>query len=276
MQRGGQLLIVLGLILALITAGLVYTATQVPVNTTAKIPMVDVVVAVQDISERVEIQAPMLATKQWPADSVPTGIITGTAYAVGKASVTKIYAGELLLTGKLVDAKLAGALTFLVPPGMVAFTVPSSEGTAVAGAIQQGDFVDVLLTLKVKDVDIRNGNESQELATTQLTLQDVKVIGVGVWTPPQQAAPAASGQAASAQAAPAAVARTLTVLVTEQDALVLKYAKESGQIDLALRPFNDHETVKTDSVYLTYMVDRFNFNKPPIIVRSVATPVVPK
>jgi pilus assembly protein CpaB len=269
MQRGGQLLIVLGLILAVITGGLVYTATRAP-ETTTKIPTVDVVVAVMDISERVEIQAPMLAVKQWPADSVPAGIITKTTAAVGKASVTKIYAGELILTSKLVDAKLASALTFLIPPGMVAFTIPASEETAVAGAIQSGDFVDILLTLLVKDIDVRSGNESQEQATAQLTLQDVKVIGVGVWTPPQQAAPPASGQAANAQAAKPTEARTLTVLVTEQDALVLKYAKEMGKIDLALRPFNDHETVKTDSVYLTYMVDRFQFAKPPIIVRAAA------
>jgi Flp pilus assembly protein CpaB len=85
MQRGGQLLIVLGLILAVITAGLVYTATRVP-ETTAKIVTVDVVVAVQDISERVEIQAPMLAIRQWPADAVPVGIVTKMADAVGKAS----------------------------------------------------------------------------------------------------------------------------------------------------------------------------------------------
>jgi pilus assembly protein CpaB len=273
MQRGGQLLIVLGLILAVITAGLVYTATRVP-ETTAKIVTVDVVVAVQDISERVEIQAPMLAIRQWPADAVPVGIVTKMADAVGKASVTKIYAGELILTGKLVDAKLASALTFLIPPGMVAFTIPASEMTAVAGAIQPGDFVDVLLTLKVKDVDVRTGNESIEQATSQVTLQDVKVIHVGTWSPPQQAPQPTGTQAATAQTAKPAAASSVTFLITEQDALVLKFAKEQGVIDLALRPYNDHEKVTTDSVYITYMVDRFNFTKPPIIVRPAAPTTV--
>ena len=259
----------------MITAGLVYTATRVPATT--KILTVDVVVAVQDISERVEVQAPMLAVKQWPADAVPAGIVTKIADAVGKASVTKIYAGELVLTGKLVDAKSARALTLLIPPGMVAFTIPASEATAAAGAIQPGDYVDVLLSLKVKEVDIRNGNESQEQVTTQLTLQDVKVINVGLWAPPQQQAAQASGnQAAAGQTAKPADARTITVLVSQQDALVLKYAKEQGQIDLALRPYNDHEKVTTDSVYITYMVDRFQFAKPPIIVRAAPAPVTVK
>jgi pilus assembly protein CpaB len=273
MQRGGQLLIVLGLILAVITAGLVYTATLVP--EAVKPLTVDVVVAVQDISERVAIQAPMLAMRQWPADAVPAGIVTKMSDAVGKASVTKIYAGELILTGKLVDAKLAGALTFLIPPGMVAFTIPASEFTAVAGAIQPGDYVDVLLTLKVKDTDLRTGNESAELATSQVTLQDLKVIHVGTWAPPQQAPQATAGAATTTQTAKPAGASTITFLVTEQDALVLKFAKEQGVIDLALRPYNDHDKVTTDSVYITYMVDRFNFTKPPIIVRPT-TPVVAK
>ncbi len=268
MQRGGQLLIILGLILAVITAGLVYSATRVPET---KVVTVDVVVAVQDISERVEIQAPMLAVKQWPADSVPTGVVTKIADAVGKASVTKIYAGELILAGKLVDAKLAKVLTFLIPPGMVAFTIPASEGTAVAGAIQPGDFVDVLLTLKVKEIDLRTGNESQEQPTVQVTLQDVKVINVGLWSPPQQAATQSTGtQTTSTQAAKPADSKTITVLVNEQDALVLKFAKEQGIIDLVLRPYNDHDKVRTDSVYVTYMIDRFNFARPPIVVRQTA------
>jgi hypothetical protein len=32
--------------------------------------------------------------------------------------------------------------------------------------------------------------------------------------------------------------------------------------------------VTTDSVYITYMVDRFNFTKPPIIVRPAAPTTV--
>ena len=63
------------------------------------------------------------------------------------------------------------------------------------------------------------------------------------------------------------------MLVNQQDALVLKFAKEQGQIDLVLRGYNDHEKVTTDSVYATYMVDRFKFARPPIIQRAAGSQV---
>lgn len=274
MQRGGQLLIVLGLILAIITAGLVYTATRAPET---KVMTVPVVVAVQDIPERVGLEAPMLAVKQWPADAIPADAISKIEDVVGKASVTKIYAGEPLLRGKLVDARAASSLTFLIPPGMVAYTIPANESNAVAGAIQAGDSVDVLVTLRIQDVDVRTGNESKDQLTAQLTLQDVKVIGIGVWTPPRKSAPASTAGATTTDASSKPVEmRTLTVLVNQQDALVLKYASEQGTVSLALRPYNDHEKVTTDSVYITYMVDRFQFAKPPIIVRAAPAPVTVK
>jgi pilus assembly protein CpaB len=265
MQRGGQLLIVLGLILGLITAGLVYTATR---PTEVKIVTQPVVVAVQDIPERVGIEAPMLAVKQWPVDALPTDYISKVEDAVGKASLTKIFAGEPILKGKLVDAKLASQLTFLVPPGMVAFSIPANEVGTVAYAIQPGDYVDVLVSLKVKDYDLK-GNTSEEQPTTQLTLQDVKVINVGVWVPPQKPVETSGNQPAAAKAAEP---KTITLLVNQQDALVLKYAKEQGMIDLALRGYNDHEKVTTDSVYAAYMLDRFRFNRPPIIPRTTTAP----
>ena len=136
MQRGGQLLILLGIVLGLITAVLVYTATRTPEAT--KVVTKPVVVAVQDIPERVGIEAPMLAIKEWPADALPADPITKIEDAVGKASLTKIYAGEPILKGKLVDAKLASQLTFLIPPGFVAFTFPINETSAVGYGVQAG------------------------------------------------------------------------------------------------------------------------------------------
>lgn len=273
MQRGGQLLIVLGLVLAVITAGLVYSVTRRP---EVKVDSRPVVVAVQDIPERVGLEAPMLAVKQWPVEVMPADAISKIEDVIGKASVTKIYAGEPLLRGKLVDARAASALTFLIPPGMVAYTIPANESNAVAGAIQAGDSVDVLVTLRIQDVDVRTGNESKEQLTAQLTLQDVKVIGLGVWTPPQKSAAGNTAGAATTDTSSKPVEmRTITLLVNQQDALVLKYASDHGTVSLALRAYNDHDRVTTDSVYITYLADRFNFARPPIIQRP-ATPATVK
>ncbi len=258
MQRGGQILIIVGVILALLTAGLVFMATRAPAPV---IPTKPVVVAVQDIAQRVAIQAPMLGVKDWPADAVPVGALSTVEDAVGKVSATNIYIGEPILQAKLEEAKAIYSLSYVLPPGMVAFSIPASEVAMAGGAVQPGDFVDVLVSLNIVEVDAK-GNESLSQETTQLVLQDVKVLLVGAWTPPPAAA--SPGQAATTQTTKPIETRTITLMVNQQDALVLKYAREQGSIDLVLRAFNDHDPMTTDSVYVKYMIERFKFARPPL------------
>ena len=55
----------------------------------------------------------------------------------------------------------------------------------------------------------------------------------------------------------------MIVLVNAQDALVLKYAKDSGGIvDLALRAPGDNQQVTTDPVTIDRLFARFNFQRP--------------
>ena len=53
------------------------------------------------------------------------------------------------------------------------------------------------------------------------------------------------------------------MLLDHQDALVLKYAKDSGGvIDLALRAPDDTAQVKTDTVTIDLIFERFNYRRP--------------
>lgn len=260
MQRSGRVLILLGLILGLITAGMVFMITRAPAP---KVETVPVVVASQDIPERVIIEPSMLGIKQWPVETVPPGAVSRVEDVVGKASQTKIFNGEPILMAKIIGIEEARRASFRVPPGMVAFSIPASEVSTAGGAIQAGDLVDVLVSLEILEYDLK-GNESKPQYTTQLVLQNVPVLHVGAWTPPSEKA----GGQTMPQAGRLSEAKTITLLVSQQDALVLKYAKERGSIDLALRAFNDQELVVTESVYVKYMVERFKFAKPPIIQRQ--------
>lgn len=263
MQRGGRVLILLGLILGVITGGMVFMITRAPAP---KVETVPVVVAAQDIPERVIIEPSMLEIKQWPAETAPPGAVSRVEDVIGKASQTRIFNGEPILTPKLVEIKEASRASFRIPPGMVAFSIPASEVSTAGGAIQAGDLVDILVSLEILEYDLR-GNESKPQYTTQLVLQNVPVLHVGTWTPPPEKA---GGQTMPQAGRPSEV-KTITLLVSQQDALVLKYAKERGNIDLALRAFNDQELVVTESVYVRYMVERFKFARPPIIQRQQAT-----
>jgi hypothetical protein len=54
------------------------------------------------------------------------------------------------------------------------------------------------------------------------------------------------------------------LVVSQQDALVLKYARENNFIlDLALRAAGDEAPVSAEAVTLEYMIRRFNISFPP-------------
>jgi hypothetical protein len=85
-------------------------------------------------------------------------------------------------------------------------------------------------------------------------LQDVLIIQVGTWT-----RPVPQGQ----QPAQAQATGMLTLQVTEQDALVVKYVQgQAGYFALALRPANDHVLANPTPVTIDYLIDHFGLVRP--------------
>lgn len=271
MARRGRLLILLGLILALVTAGLAYYmlrgAGPAP---SEQIQTAQVVVARQDIGQRQEITSEALTTDEWPVGSIPEKALRNPAQAVGKIALVPIVEGQVILADMVASreaAMEAGGLASLgVPEGKVAFAFPIDDRNSVAGAIQAGDFVDVLVDVRFKllteqPVEGEVAGETEVVATgeqvlsTQLTLQDVQVLKVGLWTLPP--APKEGEVAPPTQ-------NYLTLLVNQQDALVLQYLRDDPNIsvDFALRGVGDHNIVSTESVTLQYLLARFNVSLP--------------
>lgn len=270
MLRGGRLLILLGLILALITAGVAYYLLQgaAPAKE-EEVPTAQVLVARQSIGEREEITADAVGTEERAQKYVPPNALRNPAQAIGKVAVVPILEGQPILSNMVMgkeEVKEAGGFASLgVPEGKVAFAVPIEDRNSVAGAIQAGDFVDVLVTIKftlVEEVPREGGEEGEkevkvggETLATQLTLQDVEVLRVGLWAPPPSTE---EGEI------PAPTQNYLTLLVNQQDALVLLYLRDDPNvtIDFALRGIEDHTIVSTEAVTLQYILSRFNVNLP--------------
>jgi len=274
MLRRGRLLILLGLILALLTAGMAYFvlrgAGPAPEE---RIETATIVVAKQPIAEREDVTLEALGTEEWPLESIPENALRNPAQAVGKVAVVPIAEGQPVLSSMVMgkeEAKEAGGFASLgVPEGKVAFAFPIDDSNSVAGAIQPGDFVDVLMDIGftlVKEQPVGEGLEAgaggtelvitgEKALATQLTLQDVEVLKVGLWTPP---APTEEGGAVPLPQ------NYLTLLVNQQDALVLQYLQDDPNItvDFALRGVGDHNIVTTESVTLQYILSRFNVTLP--------------
>jgi Flp pilus assembly protein CpaB len=134
---------------------------------------------------------------------------------------------------------------------------------------------------------MKTGDQIPRLVT-QYSVQNALVMGVGMWTGAQPditvvqtPTPEASSGAqptvavATGEEAPVAVATSvvrsmteltvITLAVSPQDALVLKWAWESNSsIDLVMRSANDTDIyAQPEAVTLQYMIDRFQISLPP-------------
>jgi len=133
---------------------------------------------------------------------------------------------------------------------------------------------------------MKTGDQIPRLVT-QYSVQNALVMGVGMWTgeqpditvqtPTPAALPEAQATVAVAtgEEAPVAVATSIvrsmteltviTLAVSPQDALVLKWAWESNSsIDLVMRSANDTDIYsQPEAVTLQYMIDRFQISLPP-------------
>jgi pilus assembly protein CpaB len=269
MRRGGRILVVLGLLLGLVTAAgtFVFLIDNSNRGTVQTVPTRQVVVALQNIPQRAEITSEMVGTAPWSAEAIPAGgVFENPSEVVGKIAFYPIYPGQLILP-QMVVAKSPPIITptgsiasFVIPEGKVAMAFSVSDLSSVAGAIQAGDTVDLLLTLQASALPnptprpgtATTNTGTEGLPVTQLMLQDVLVLHVGSWAAPT------SGQNAPPPGG------TLTFALDRQDALALKSAREQGEIDLVLRRVNDRTRFDNlEPVTLQYLNKRFKFNLVP-------------
>ncbi len=260
MRRGGRILVLFGIILGLITAGGVFLFLMMNQPSAQIVTTRQVVVAQQNIPGRTEILPEAVSLREWPEAALPPGAFDNTSFVAGKLALQDIYPGQIILPQMIVDKTTVNETrsnaSFVVPDGKIAVAFPISSLSGVAGAIQNGDTVDMLLTLAPSTGVVVTGTVSantpgQGQAVTQLMLQDVLILNVGTWP---------SGAAEDKNAPPSGY---VTFALAHQDALALKAAREQGTIELVLRHAGDHKSVTTEPVNLQYLNKRFNFNLVP-------------
>jgi Flp pilus assembly protein CpaB len=296
-MKRGRILVLIGIILGLVTTVAVFMILRSPEKEAAgptETPKQKVLVAIQNIGQAQPIDPAAVELREMEQSQVPPDAVMSTTDIVGKLAAVDIVQGQIIRRDMITDKKSIVEkginASFLIPPGKVAVAFPIDELSSVAYALEPGDTVDMLITFNMVSVDpetqiklplpktTEEGQMSEPVGqqiprmVTQLTLQDITVLKVGPWgqaavtpaaTPEAQQQQGASQQGqAGEQAAPPAPT-IITLLVSQQDALVLKFAREAGaSIDFALRSKNDHEIVETEPVTLDYMIRRFNIRPP--------------
>lgn len=142
---------------------------------------------------------------------------------------------------------------------------------AVAGREENGPFSTKIMVVPAEPQRPRQ--------VTQLVIKNAIVLRIGDWpltdqsivvTPEAQSTQAAATQGAenAPTPVPPPAPDIITIVMSRQDALVLKYSLETGaDIDFALRSAldNDVTDVSTDSVTLQYLMDFYDIVEPPLL-----------
>jgi pilus assembly protein CpaB len=255
-KRLGIVLVVLGLLLALGVGVLVYVTAEQAAEIDRRTPTVDVVIATADLPERVAIPASAVTITKVPAGLLPIEASTKLENVVGKYPLTRIFKNEVLVQSKLADTTGRTGPSFALKDGMVAASLSGNDVLSGTGAIRPGDRVDILLTLPLTRTAAPGQPSTGQAQTasspipqvTQTLVQNIEVLRVGSFPTGSQQQDAAAGS------------KAITFQVDRQNALILKWAKDSGGvIDIALRAPSDKEDMATESITANYVIKKFKF-----------------
>jgi pilus assembly protein CpaB len=188
------------------------------------------------------LRADQLATRDWPADALPSGayasideIMTGHP---GATPVVGILAGEPVVAGRLSSGQAGAGIASLVRTGMRGIALRIDDAAGATGLVYPGAVVDVVAT--VRDPNGRG-------PSARIAVQDARVLSVGRET--DVATRRADENLDEGNGAHRGDRGTFVTLeVTPADAEVLAVARNEGRIDLVLRNATDQKTVDTDGV----------------------------
>jgi pilus assembly protein CpaB len=216
--------------------------------------MVDAVVASGDIPVGTKLSERDITLAKFPQSSLPPSVYTKKTQVLGRGVILPLSKGEFILASKLAAENAGAGLPALIPPGMRAVSVRVNDVVSVAGFVQPGTRVDVLLT-----GNAGTGNERQ----TTTVLENVPVIAVGKSLE--------RNSAGDAQVAP-----VITLLVSPDDGQRLALAGQEGRIQLALRnPLDsrkgDTSVTRESSLYPGAAPSA----QPKPKIRKVTAPVTP-
>jgi pilus assembly protein CpaB len=191
-----------------------------------------VVVAATEIPLGTTINITQVKTTPWPKTDLPQGSFSGTGQVIGRTTTRTILSSDAVTEAKLMPKEgPVGIMTYKIPEGHRAMTVGVDQVAGVAGFINPGDIVDVVLT-----VTPPGSNQS----LSKIVLQNVPVLAIGQIVEQKEGKPVN--------------VPTVTVDVTPEDAERLAIASTQGRLQLVLRRLGDKEVARTTGETVTRVI----------------------
>lgn len=193
-----------------------------------------VVVAKADIPPGSELTADQLTYGQISTDGASDRVFTSIDAVVGRVAEVDMVKGQTILAPMLAATGSGSGLQALVPVGMRAITIEVNEFSGVAGMLTPGCRVDVVVTL-------REGNAEGSVART--IVENVKVTAVG-----------SRVSGSSEEQAQQEVSKSVTLLVSPDQAEAIELAAATARPRLVLRSGRDNQPSKTQGITVAQLV----------------------
>jgi pilus assembly protein CpaB len=213
-----------------------------------------VVVAARDLARLTAIAAADVKVEQYPVTIAPPSAMKDPREAIGKVVSVTLAAGEPLLPTKFGTSATGASFTVFppsaqpaggqpIPPGTpdyraMSITVP--DANAVGGAVQPGDFVDIMYIAVVDPVKFFQGQQDQNRVADSLVkvvLQNVPIL--------------------------TKLASVYTIRTDAQGAERITYLTSAGgQLQMLLRAGQDQRTAATTGATFADIYKTFNLRVP--------------
>ncbi len=180
-----------------------------------------VYVASIDVPIQDRLTASSVRLEEWPIERIPPGAISKLEDIDGRKPTAPLYAGEVILSARLVDPNSRAMTSERIPKGHRVVSVKVQMDSAVSGLLSPGDRVDVLCYFPNHGV--------QQTASTKTILTDITVFAINDRI----------SRIANEDDEGMPEAKTVSLTVTPKQAQKLLLAAELGQIKLSLRSNED-------------------------------------
>lgn len=264
-SKRSKLYIAVGLVVALIVGGIVFVALRFAnLTQPGAAEMRSVVVAARDIASRKPIEEGDVSTRTVPADPTNAAAFTRIDDVLGRISGVTITTGQLVTRNLLASTTTGQGFSILdvgqkydpSGPDLRAASVTVTDDHAVAGTLQPGQRVDLIVTMAMNP---QLGQSATQAAKTQaqfvpgpstkVTLQSILIL-----------------------------ARNGSIYIVRTDLATAEKIAEltaaGGQFTMVLRADEDNRVAKTAGSTIDSLIGEFHFPYPkaPAVGQNQAAP----
>jgi pilus assembly protein CpaB len=237
-----------------------------------QVPTRRVVVATQSIASKSEIRADFIQVAELDEDEIPSGAAVRAQDVIGAIAKRDFAQGEVITMQDIVLPWAPRRITetLLIDDDKIVAVLEADDILSQWGGVIPGDRVDLLISLDIiletpmypqevlgaeQGIQIIERDQSMDL-TSVLALQNLEVLEI-------LEEPQAPG-AAPEEGVPAELLRRALVLqIDPQDAVILKYLRDSAAtIDVALRARDNDTQYEVDAVNINYLILRYGIVLP--------------